>query len=237
LDKNLTKIIGHRGAKGLAQENTLVSLKKALEYGIDEIEFDVRVTKDDVPVLAHDDAIYSLSGKKFSVRGHTLAEINQFTSGISTLQEALEMVDKRVKLLIEVKPRVPVAPIINIVKKMLTNGWHPEDLSFCSFSQRTLLALQKALPQIKKVVNEDYSVLIGMYRARQLGTKHISMAQQYLWSAPVALLKKRGYELYSYTLNNPQKAQRLVRHGLAGIITDHPERYTSVIEPPSTDKK
>jgi glycerophosphoryl diester phosphodiesterase len=233
----LTKIIGHRGAKGLAQENTLISLKKALEYGIDEIEFDVRVTKDNVPVLAHDPVVYSLSGKKFHIRKHTVAELNQFTSGIPTLQEALETIDRRVKILIEVKPRVPVAPVISIVRNMLAAGWHPEDLSFCSFSQRTLLALQKELPQIKKVVNQDYSVLIGLYRARQLGTKHISMDQQYLWAVPVALLKKRGYELYSYTLNNPQKARRLIRHGLAGVITDHPERYARVIEPPVADKK
>lgn len=224
----MTKIIGHRGAKGIAQENTLASLQKAIEHGVGEIEFDVRVTGDGIPILNHDALVHNLAGKKFRINRHTLAELRQFTSGIATFKEALQTVDRRVPLLIEVKPRVPVEPIVVVVKELLINGWQPEELAFCSFSQRTLRQLQKALPEIRKVVNEDYSVFVAMYRARQLKTKHISMEQKYLWSLPLKLLRKRGYTVYTYTLNDTAKAARLKRHGLAGIITDHPERYIKV---------
>jgi len=47
------KIIGHRGAKGLAPENTLASMQAALDNNVDAIEFDVRVTRDNVPVINH----------------------------------------------------------------------------------------------------------------------------------------------------------------------------------------
>lgn len=221
----MAKIIGHRGAKGIAQENTLASIQKAIEHGVGEIEFDVRVTRDGIPILNHDSVVHNLAGKKFRINRHTLAELRQFTSGIATFKEALQAVDRKVPLLIEVKPRVPVEPIVATVKELLESAWKPEELAFCSFSQQTLKQLQKALPGIRKVVNEDYSVFVAMYRARQLRTKHISMKHEYLWSLPLKLLRKRGYQLYTYTLNDAAKAVRWERHGLAGIITDHPERF------------
>jgi glycerophosphoryl diester phosphodiesterase len=221
----MTKIIGHRGAKGVAQENTLASIQKAIELGVGEIEFDVRVTKDGVPILNHDPVIHNLAGKKFRIDQHTLAELRQFTSGIATLKEAARAADHKLPLLIEVKPRVRAEPIIESVKELLAAGWKPSELAFCSFSQRTLRTLQKGLPGLRKVVNEDYSVFVAMYRARQLNTKHISMEQRYLWSLPLKILKKRGYHVNTYALNNAAKAARWERHGLAGVITDHPERF------------
>ena len=51
----LPKIIGHRGAKGLAPENTLSSLIAAQSSGLSFVEIDVKISNDNVPVLLHDD--------------------------------------------------------------------------------------------------------------------------------------------------------------------------------------
>ena len=51
------EIIGHRGAAGLAPENTLNSLREAVRLGAGWLEFDVRFTKDDVPVVIHDSTL------------------------------------------------------------------------------------------------------------------------------------------------------------------------------------
>ena len=48
-------IIGHRGASAVAPENTLVAFREAIAAGSDGIEFDVRLTRDGVPVIIHDD--------------------------------------------------------------------------------------------------------------------------------------------------------------------------------------
>jgi glycerophosphoryl diester phosphodiesterase len=64
-------IIGHRGALGLAPQNTLASLRKAAEHKVDEIEFDVRVTSDDIVILAHDAFITDAAGSKLTIDDHT----------------------------------------------------------------------------------------------------------------------------------------------------------------------
>ena len=51
---NLPKIIGHRGAKDLAPENTIFSINEAIKYNLQFIEVDVKTTKDNIPFLLHD---------------------------------------------------------------------------------------------------------------------------------------------------------------------------------------
>ena len=53
----MTKIFGHRGAKGTYPENTLLSFKKAIEIGVDGLELDVHVTKDGEVVVIHDETL------------------------------------------------------------------------------------------------------------------------------------------------------------------------------------
>jgi glycerophosphoryl diester phosphodiesterase len=99
--------IGHRGAKADAPENTLTSFKKAIEIGVDAIELDVRKTKDNKLVVIHDADIKRTTNGKGLVAKLTLKEIKGFsTEGgetIPTLEEVLDFLDKRVKVIIELK--------------------------------------------------------------------------------------------------------------------------------------
>jgi glycerophosphoryl diester phosphodiesterase len=53
----LPKLIGHRGVKNLCPENTLESINKAFDLGLSYIEVDVKVSKDEIPILLHDDTL------------------------------------------------------------------------------------------------------------------------------------------------------------------------------------
>ena len=70
-------IIGHRGAKGLAPENTVASIKKAMELGVDEIEVDVRITKDGTAILNHNPAVKDRFNKAFFIIDNTYAELKK----------------------------------------------------------------------------------------------------------------------------------------------------------------
>ena len=59
----LPKVMGHRGAAGLAPENTLSSIRKAAEVGVSWIEFDVKLTADNMPVIFHDDSLNRTAGR------------------------------------------------------------------------------------------------------------------------------------------------------------------------------
>ena len=68
------KIIGHRGAKGLAPENTKASIQAALDNHVHEVEIDLRVTKDNAVILNHDNFI-AAKGKKYVIRNYNYAEL------------------------------------------------------------------------------------------------------------------------------------------------------------------
>ncbi len=222
------KIIGHRGARGLAPENTIASLAKALEHGVDEIEFDVRITKDNVPVLEHDDIMHAPGGGGLSVSKSTLAELRKLKPELPTLEEAIRSINRRVPLYIEVKPKQPTKPVVDCVEQFLKEGWKASDFYFGSFDSKVLRKLHEALPEIPLIVIGGWSGIRTAYRARKLGATRISMDQRWLWSGYIRAITRRGnYELYTYTLNDPKKARRLAKYGLSNIVTDYPDYYKS----------
>jgi glycerophosphoryl diester phosphodiesterase len=219
------KIIGHRGACGLAPENTLASLKAALKHGADIIEFDLRVSKDSVVVLSHDSKIADASGKKLEIAHTTYRELKNRKPDFTTFEEALDAVGKNQPVYIEVKPKVDIAPIVKILKARLAGGLPPKNILLASFSQKILLGLHSEFPNLQEIVIESWSGIRARQRASQLNTKVIAMNQRWLWSGFIKAVSRSGYTLYAYTLNSPAKARRWQKYGLAGAVTDFPDRF------------
>ncbi|MDE0471146.1 MAG: glycerophosphodiester phosphodiesterase family protein [Ekhidna sp.] len=113
-------IIAHKGASGLAPENTMAAFKKALELNVDQIEMDVRHTADEEIIIFHDQTLDRTArdtlGNKLTgdVHNYTLKEIKQFDVGtwfdsqykderIPTLKEVLDLINGQCKVLIEIK--------------------------------------------------------------------------------------------------------------------------------------
>ncbi|HDP37306.1 MAG TPA: glycerophosphodiester phosphodiesterase, partial [Candidatus Atribacteria bacterium] len=71
-------IIGHRGAKGIAPENSLSGFKKAVELGIDGVELDVHLTKDGKLVVIHDIDLKRLTGIKIPIKQFTFEELKKY---------------------------------------------------------------------------------------------------------------------------------------------------------------
>jgi glycerophosphoryl diester phosphodiesterase len=222
-------IIGHRGARGLAPENTLDSIQKALDYHVDEVEIDVRITKDQVPVLNHDRAILA-GGKPYLIAHYTYAELKKISLELATLAEALEYVGSKAILHIEVKLGEPIGPIVAVITDFAGEAdsnkmYHWRDILLGSKSQKTLRDLHRQLPDIPKVVIEPWSGVRAAYRARQVGTKRISMRSWWLWRGFLRSMHRRGYLLTPYTLNDPAKVRKWQPY-IYGVVTDFPDRFT-----------
>lgn len=213
-------IIGHRGARGLAPENTKASLQKALEHMVDAVEFDIRVTSDAVPVLCHNKKLRDASGNSLSLANHDFEELKNHKPDLLTLEEALETFAAKTALYIEVKSGEPERPIAQVIKK-----YRHHKLFIGSKSQKTLRELHRLLPDIPKIVIEPWSGLKAVRRAREVDTRILSMYRWVLWFGFISAMKRRGYELYAYTLNDPKKARRWKKYGLAGVVTDFPDRF------------
>lgn len=219
------KIVGHRGALGLAPENTINGFKHAISLGVDGIECDVRVTKDNIVVLHHDSAVINCLGKGFIVSQHTHKQLKQQKIDIPTLEEAIRVVNHQVTLHIEIKPGVNVSPVIDILKKFYRNGWSSNELIIRSFNLDILLSVHKALPFAEIVVLEQWSRLRAMKRAQQLSTYNICIHRRRLSGPLVRHMLKKGYTLSTFTVNSPHKAKYWAKIGLDGIITDFPDRF------------
>lgn len=219
------KIIGHRGARGLAPENTIAAIQKALDYGVDEIEIDVRVTKDQKVVLMHNRKAEHI-GKSLAVSSSTYHELRALKPDIALLEEVIRTINHRVPLMIEIKPGVPTKPIVAIIQQFLDDDWLASDFSFGSFSQRTLRAVHKAMPHIEIVVIVLFSGLYALLRARQVNSRRISISHVFLRPSLVRLARRHNYQVCTYTLNDPVKARPWVKRGVSGIITDRPDLYT-----------
>lgn len=74
-------IIGHRGASAVAPENTIAAFQAAVDAGADGIEFDVRLSRDGVPVVIHDDTLYRTGGVRRRVADLTVAELKKIDAG------------------------------------------------------------------------------------------------------------------------------------------------------------
>jgi len=214
----MTKIFGHRGARGLAPENTVEAIEAGIAHHVDGVEFDVRVTSDGIAVLSHDPSLAGLV-----IRKHTYETLKQRKPDLATLDEALAAVGSRCTLLIEIKPRVPVEPIVQILREALAKNTQV-DISILSRSQSTLRQVKAQLPKVQLVVNERWSVFIGLWRMRQLGTDRLQMNQRWLGRSILRALQRTGIRVSPYTVNSPKQFARWEPY-VYGIVTDYPDRF------------
>src|SRR3954470_20329365 len=113
---SIPRIIGHRGAKATAPENTLAGIRQAHREGASWVEFDVKLTADGVAILMHDEALDRTTSGKGAVRAASLADIRRLDAGIRfgaswtgekvpTLVEALQLLaELGMGFNLEVKP-------------------------------------------------------------------------------------------------------------------------------------
>ncbi len=213
-------IIGHRGAKGLAPENTLASFQAALDANVDGVEFDVRVTADKVPIIFHDAKI-----GKVPLSRLTLDELRKQHTDLLTLDDLLRFLQNKTRLVIEIKPRVTATPVVDCLQQHLDSGLDTELITISSFDYKLLQAVKQQLPNVTLAVNEAWSGVRASSRARRLGTKYVTMNQKWLWGGFIKSVARSGYKLSTYTLNNPVKAKKWQGYGLYAVITDYPDQY------------
>lgn len=214
----MTKIIGHRGAGGLAPENTIEAINVALAHHVNGVEIDVHVTKDGVVILSHKPTIDGLV-----IREQSFNVLKKQKPDLATLEEALVATRSHCELLIEIKPRVPVAPIVRIVRQELATN-KKTAISILSRSQTVLEQMKVALPEVPLVVNERWSIFIALWRMRRLGTNRLQMNRHWLWRGLLRVIQRNGILMKPYTINSPKLAARWEPY-IDGIITDFPDRF------------
>lgn len=221
-------IIGHRGACGYKPENTLASIKKALEIGVDAVEIDVRKTADDAIVLMHDYTIDRSTNGSGRVAELTLSELEKYNAGnsqkIPTLQEAIDLVDQQAIIDIDIKEKEVVPYIYNIIKKYIEKGWKTEDFIISSFDLVALRDLYKVLSDIKHMAIISNATEDWLHILEEVPISMIAVAHNTLYKDFVNLAHENELDVIPYTVNKFEDIKRMIDICVDGIISDYPDR-------------
>lgn len=196
------QIIGHRGAAGLALENTIGSIRAGILAGVDAIEFDIRVTSDGELVLIHDATLERIFKIDKKVSGLTKKDIaNIRTTGgqqLPTLAQALETIGK-IPVIIEGKNNNWAGPLAKKLKA-LPNMKH---CTVISFNHRELHAFGKLCPSIPLYVLEHRNSFDAINAARLFGFTGIDLNYWTLNPLSYWLARRHNLEIVVYTVNKP----------------------------------
>ncbi|HET6622473.1 MAG TPA: glycerophosphodiester phosphodiesterase [Candidatus Saccharimonadales bacterium] len=219
-------IIGHRGSRGTLPENTVESLLEAIRVGVDILEFDVRITKDKQPILAHDLHMIKTHRKLDYYRRHSLANLRQQTKHskypATTLEQALEVSYGQVVVNIEIKESAAIPAVLDTVKKYVKKAADWDNVLFSSFSPLVLRKLRKAAPKACLALLHHRNPLNFLVWYRSLDLTAVGFHRLYLSSFGLSVAKELGLFTYVYTVNRPQAAKKLLNRGVDGLVTDYP---------------
>ncbi len=219
------KIIGHRGAAGLALENTLPGIELARLLGVDSIEMDVRKTKDGKLVLCHDADLSRVSRRSAKIGNRTLGELQAITlndgqSTVPTLEEALSIAGS-IPVIIELKEEGCADELIKVLAKF------PDvNTSIASFKLGQLAELRVKLPGAFLVGLERTKPFDIIQFARNLKLDGVGLNFWLLNPLTYFLVKRSGLSLYVFTVNNRFVGKMIaLLYPDAAICTDHPEWF------------
>ena len=227
------KIFGHRGAAGYVTENTLESFRKAIELGVDGIEFDVRLTADGFPVVIHDATIDRTSKHSGRVGEMSLAELQEVTAGdlhpIPTLEEAIGCMPATICINVELKEIAAHKPTLKVLFDLVSRGAvRPEQVLVTSFEHEAIELLCEATTEFqvglltKGLPHDTYWDL-----AKRLKVTSANIDLASINSAFVERAHRNDLLVMVYTVNESTDAERLRAMGVDAIFSDFPDRVRS----------
>ncbi|MFA6322747.1 MAG: glycerophosphodiester phosphodiesterase [Candidatus Buchananbacteria bacterium] len=237
--------IGHRGAKAYAPENTIASFKKALELGVDMVEFDVRLTKDLYPVVVHDNQLARLAKKFKRLNQLTLDQVKDLKvkggEEIPTLGEVLAVIDNKIGLDIELKVKGSALIVVQVLREykvemnnVMVSSNLASELRIAEEMEpniTTALVFRSGNSFTIWLVLDFLAILflpITMYYiswlVKRANADYLNINYHLLNKKKVACFKRRGIKICAWTVDNVKKINYLKSLGIDGIITNYPDR-------------
>ena len=220
------KNIGHRGAKGHIAENTLASIKKAIDLGADGVEIDVFKCLTGEIVVFHDKSLDKLTNGIGLIEEKTLEELKELRvldsqEQIPTLLEVIESIGEDVFLNIELKGRNTAEGSLDLVKKHITKS---DNILFSSFNWDELKDLRKLDSEIKIALITREDPLLAINPALSLNAIAINPSYKSLNKNNTSEIYKAGLKIYTWTVNDTVQISEMINLEVHGIITDFPEK-------------
>lgn len=234
----LPSVIGHRGAAAYAPENTLESIRTAAEIGAKWVELDVKLTKDSVPIIFHDDTLERTTNGYGNVADTNYEDIKELEAGlwfsegftgvvIPTLEEAMEAILKAdLGVNFEIKP-CPGREVetSEVMLDVLASSWDDFDRLLISSFQH--VSLETALDMAPDIARgfllddewpENWQELVDYLQVSTINFNGNNVNRE-----QVEELVDTQKPIAAYTINELQRAKILRSWGVDAFFTDDPE--------------
>lgn len=230
-------ITAHTGSMG-QPDHSFESLQASLMLGVDIYEDDIRITRDGIPVLAHDDEIGLGDGRRGSLESLTLNELNENRIiPIPTLQEMLLQIRKAGKMMnLDIKTDRALESVSALIEQM--NMMEHVFLSGCVYD--TALKAVRHAPEIRRLLNVNLQHLERFSYADAITqmckeAKHadcfgLNLPFQVVREQLIDIVKSNGLDVYVWTVMDVEDMRTLARWGVDSITTRNPLELMAVRE-------
>jgi len=248
-------IVAHRGASDAAPENTLAAFQLAWKLGADAIEGDFYLTTDQQIVTIHDSNTKKTAGVDLRVASCTLQQLRQLDVGswksprfrgqrIPTIEEVLAVVPQGKKILIEIKCGPEIVP--KLKDALANSSLSPAQTIVIAFQESVVSAVKQQIPNVKVYWLTSYKedkkthvwspqlaeVLAALKRTGADGLD--TQANQEIVDAKfIRAVRDAGYEVHTWTIDDPKVAQHFQRLGVDSITTNRPRLIRNQLEAPA----
>ena len=226
------EIIAHRGASYLAPENTVASSRLAFELGADAVEVDIYLTSDNKIVCIHDANTKRTAGADHVVKETGSEVLRSLDAGswksavykgekIPFLKEVIKSVPLGKKLVVELKCGSEVLPLL---KSTVIKYLKRREFTFIAFDFQTITDTKKTFPDNpchwlcsnKALLEKNLPLVPGA------GLDGVSLSYGLIDEQVAKKVKDLNLELFTWTVDDPDEARRLIPLGIMGITTNRP---------------
>ncbi|MBZ0167313.1 MAG: glycerophosphodiester phosphodiesterase [Candidatus Omnitrophica bacterium] len=220
--------IGHRGAKGLYPENTLGSVRTAMDLGVDMVEIDVHVCRTGEVVVMHDDRLERTTDGTGYVRTRSLEYLQTLNAGqgekVPTLREVLDLIDRRIAVNVELKGRGTLGPVLRILQEYVCEkGWVPEQFILSTFMRKKLKRLARLNSKFRIGALLAYRPWGFLAFAKNVGAYSVHLNVNLVNPRIIEQAQRLGLKVYVWTVNQERDIKQIKEFGADGIFSDYPD--------------
>ena len=219
--------IGHRGAMAYAVENSRESIKKAFELDANMVEVDIRYTRNNIPLVFHDEKTNRITNGQKIVGNTDFSELKtlKLKNGerILSLEELLHLIPKNAFLNIELKEKKISKTFIEVLSKFDT-----KKILFSSFYHEPVLKLKDFFREIKSGVLLVGRPLNILELAKETKADYLDLNYEFVDKELIDAAHLEGIGVVVWKINELELMQKFIDLEVDGIISDNPALFNKI---------
>lgn len=217
--------VAHRGANREADENTIKAFALAIQYGVDYIETDPRLTKDGVFIAMHDPTLGRTTNGKGKVNEHTLSQIKSFRTKngeeIPTIEEVL-LFAKEEGIGVYLDTKEKTIPALKQLVELIIKSGMSERVIIGVWQKSHLEWMGQNHPEIATCVSWPWPPM-SLRKIKEMGADWVGTLPSLATPQNIRKAHQFGLKMITLEINDPKIIEKKLKFGLDAILTDDPK--------------